>query len=449
MRKVFFLVFVLLYGLGGDLLAQGIEFRSTYEEARAEAVKQKKLLFIDFYTEWCGPCKGLKKNVFPDATVGDYFNRHFVSVELDAEKAGREFAKRYDVSAYPTLLFLNAEGEVVNKVVGAVDAATLLKAGQDAVALEKDPNNIANLQKQYEARKSDPDFLELYIKRMSKAGELSYRMIDDYLKVQQKMRERGSKMMEYLLKYRHYLLLGGEAERIFDTNEDYYLKMSTRAEEKKLLEMRLNTVLQTRAYALEKRDAGMYEVFLDRWVKLKEKPYYQDYTGLKLELLLLKEEMKEYRKQAYVYLDSIVDSRPVGDIIAKDQARYEKYCEENPGGGSYREAMRDGYKGLDAKLQIVAIVEVGNQLLKNVRKPDYKRFAKWIAHGKALAPDGYVIPNFEANVLWHQGKKKEATEAKRTALSRMPQGYRFRQNIEKELKEMENDTFNQGIVMER
>ncbi|MFR6381410.1 MAG: thioredoxin family protein [Odoribacter splanchnicus] len=67
--------------------AQGVNFRPlSYTEAIELAAKENKMVFIDFYTTWCGPCKRMSKEVFPQQEVGEYFNRTFISLKLDAEK---------------------------------------------------------------------------------------------------------------------------------------------------------------------------------------------------------------------------------------------------------------------------------------------------------------------------------------------------------------------------
>ena len=65
----------------------GGKFRPlSYTEAIELAAKENKMVFIDFYTTWCGPCKRMSKEVFPQQEVGEYFNRTFISLKLDAEK---------------------------------------------------------------------------------------------------------------------------------------------------------------------------------------------------------------------------------------------------------------------------------------------------------------------------------------------------------------------------
>lgn len=52
-------------------------------------------MFVDFYTDWCGPCKVMARDVFPQKQVGDFFNAKFVCLKLNAEKEGRELAKLF------------------------------------------------------------------------------------------------------------------------------------------------------------------------------------------------------------------------------------------------------------------------------------------------------------------------------------------------------------------
>ena len=62
----------------------GIRFESlTFKEALAKAKCEKKLVFLDCYTSWCGPCKAMADEIFPLKKAGDYFNPRFVSIKLE------------------------------------------------------------------------------------------------------------------------------------------------------------------------------------------------------------------------------------------------------------------------------------------------------------------------------------------------------------------------------
>lgn len=102
-------------------------FEGTFNEALAQADKDKKLIFLDIYAVWCGPCKRLKTNTFKDQAVGDYFNKRFVNIAIDGEKGeGPALAQKLQLSAYPTLYILDAQGNVKRKIVGYRSAEQLL-----------------------------------------------------------------------------------------------------------------------------------------------------------------------------------------------------------------------------------------------------------------------------------------------------------------------------------
>ena len=88
----------------------------TLKEALLKAEQNNQLVFIDAYTTWCGPCKWMAKNVFTNDEVAKFYGSNFVCLKLDMEKGeGKEFAEKYEVSAYPTFVFLNAAGVKVHQ----------------------------------------------------------------------------------------------------------------------------------------------------------------------------------------------------------------------------------------------------------------------------------------------------------------------------------------------
>ena len=107
----------------------GIKFEDcSFAEALTKAAAEGKRVFMDCYTSWCGPCRKMSNEVFVLPEVGGYFNEHFVSIKMDMEKGeGPALAKKYKVNAYPTMLVLDKDGNVLNTVLGARSAKELLQ----------------------------------------------------------------------------------------------------------------------------------------------------------------------------------------------------------------------------------------------------------------------------------------------------------------------------------
>lgn len=116
-------------GAAGSTIGSGggIAFSTGgFDEALARARTEKRLLLVDVYTDWCGWCKKLDREVFADGRVGEAA-KGLVAVKVNAEKGGEEIARRYRVRGYPTVLFLDGEGKVVERVDGFVDAGEMVK----------------------------------------------------------------------------------------------------------------------------------------------------------------------------------------------------------------------------------------------------------------------------------------------------------------------------------
>lgn len=120
MKKIFLLFAVAVVSVAA--MAQ-TDFRHiSFAEAQKAAQQEKKLIFVDFYTSWCGPCKQMAREVFPQKEVGEFMNKKFVCVKYDAEKEELDLVNRSNITAYPTFIIFNADGTEVNRKVGGASA---------------------------------------------------------------------------------------------------------------------------------------------------------------------------------------------------------------------------------------------------------------------------------------------------------------------------------------
>ncbi len=100
---------------------EGIKFETlTLEQAMKKAQKSGKIIFIDVYTVWCGPCKKMAANSFTNDEVAKLYNKNFINIKIEAEKDadGPEISRKYRVTGYPTLLYIDGEGNVKHSALG-------------------------------------------------------------------------------------------------------------------------------------------------------------------------------------------------------------------------------------------------------------------------------------------------------------------------------------------
>lgn len=99
------------------------------------AEDKEKLVFVDFYTTWCLPCKLMDEDVFTDKGIGELMNDNFINYKIDAEKGnGPNLALLYQVNVFPTLLFLDGKGRVVVRKEGAAYQTELRSLAEEAMA---------------------------------------------------------------------------------------------------------------------------------------------------------------------------------------------------------------------------------------------------------------------------------------------------------------------------
>lgn len=174
--------------------AQGINFQNnSFEELLAKAKQENKILFIDAYAEWCVPCKNMSQNVFPETSVGEFYNANFINAKIDMEyEEGITIAENYDVVAYPSLLFIDGNGKLLHRIVGFQNSEELINAGKMALnpntqlytQIDKFNDGIINSESLYELAlrlvKNQDEEASYYAREYYKTQEnlLTYNSID-------------------------------------------------------------------------------------------------------------------------------------------------------------------------------------------------------------------------------------------------------------------------------
>lgn len=209
MKKGILLTLTLIFSQLSTFAQDGIKFQNiSWTEALEKAASENKLIFVDAYTTWCGPCKKMVKEVFPQKEVASFYNQSFINYSIDMEKGeGPRLAKTYKVALYPTLLFIASDGSLVHRAAGFHDATKLMDLGNAAI----DPSRqLASMEKRFDKGDRAADFLKKYTALRAATFDGSHVPIaESYLKTQKNWNTKENR--SFIFNY-----MGGIDSKLFD-----------------------------------------------------------------------------------------------------------------------------------------------------------------------------------------------------------------------------------------
>jgi thiol-disulfide isomerase/thioredoxin len=162
---------------------EGKPFAEVLRRAKAE----DKPVMLDVVAAWCGPCKIMDQTTFSDPAVVTWSKKNVIPARVDAEKGeGRRIAARYQSYSYPTVLFLNADGNEIDRIVGGFGAIDFQRTSE-AILAGKTPilQGLAKLKASWNAdealaiasaltaRRDLPRLRPLVLRIVSDEGDLS------------------------------------------------------------------------------------------------------------------------------------------------------------------------------------------------------------------------------------------------------------------------------------
>lgn len=131
MKTITFIIAIYGMTMGQMAFAQGINFeKGSWQKILEKSRSSNKIIFVDFYATWCGPCKYMSKEVFTSKEAGAYFNDNFISFKVDAEKHETELVNSIALEAYPTLGFFSPQGKLIYKHVGGLEVEPFIELGK-------------------------------------------------------------------------------------------------------------------------------------------------------------------------------------------------------------------------------------------------------------------------------------------------------------------------------
>jgi len=152
MRILFSLAAILLgYGCLAQSGAEAIfDNHDSWDQVRNRARSENKYIFVDVFATWCGPCKAMDQQVYPNDTIAALLKAHFISVKLQMDSTGkdndyvrswyadaRRIAEKYQPAGYPSFLFFSPGGELVMQELGYKSVPAFIAMSQAALDPER------------------------------------------------------------------------------------------------------------------------------------------------------------------------------------------------------------------------------------------------------------------------------------------------------------------------
>nr|WP_199003029.1 thioredoxin fold domain-containing protein [Flavobacterium sp. ASV13] len=173
-----FLVFVCFFS-SSNIQAQSTD--ETWNLIKKQAAAKDKLIFVDLYFTGCMPCAQMDKDIFPDPKVAAFLENNFVTFKTDVlkEEIGKKLCMKYAVTGYPTFLFMNADGKIIDIAAGYQSVDQFMVLLQNAK--EKAQNGVF---KKYSTQIDENEYPEFYRKAFGEKKLPSFEIVDSYLKKQ-------------------------------------------------------------------------------------------------------------------------------------------------------------------------------------------------------------------------------------------------------------------------
>ena len=350
---------------------KSIQFETkTFAEIKALAKAQNKLIFLDAYTSWCGPCKYMAKNIFTNDTVADFYNSRFINAKIDMEKGeGVELAKLYQVRCYPNLLYINGDGEVIHRVGGMRKTADFVQLGQSAINGVGTYKEFSNT---FKTEKENSIFLRNYISYLSSTCLPVDSLLTNYFNLQSN--EALLSAENWRMIYKYVKNFTSKEFKFFIDNKDKYAQLYT----KDSVDSKINEVYYTYGRSLIYSKTPK-TVEIENYILSLEQ---MSIATTKKTALYLRLENAQKNKDWKTFSQLLSDANI--SLIGEEM---------------YNSIAWTLYENVDDETTLSRMAEQMKRMLKN--KTELKFFAEY---------DTY------ASLLFKLKRKKEATKAASTAI---------------------------------
>lgn len=431
MKKL--VVSILLCSFALSVMAQGIQFREgSWKEILAVAKKENKLVFVDNYTSWCGPCKKMVKEIFPLKEAGDFYNANFICYKLDCEKGdGVEVAKTYQINSFPTYLFVDGNGKLFYRSGGYMPLEKFLAEGKIALEEFADKRTVEEWDALYARKKNNAAFVKSYIAKRNRAQLDNADVLDQYVSIEKEKNLLAPEFLNSLLNYNTRINAGGNCSKFILANWDN-IKNITGQKEDIMAQIFSNNIGR---YSYMKAVGAKNQALLDAWLEVNAvlssklgKNVEHENTKLRSQYYAAIGETPRFEQLAEQHADILFEEEK--GCLERDASKYTEYLKGMIADASALASQTPDQ--LAFTLQFAAVNESSGlsfsfrNLAADVARLSTDR--ELLNKAMTWAMEAIVLfdnfTNYEtlAEVLYKLDYRKEALRQMEKALSKMPAG---------------------------
>lgn len=420
MKKIVYFLFLFVTAVNAKD-TKGISFsEGTWAQILTEAKTQNKLIFVDIFTTWCGPCKMMDKNVFTSTEVGEKFNTSFINYKIDAEKGeGISLKKKYTITGFPTYLFVNPEGELVYRAIGSMSAEKFLSEADKALKAGTQYRATAALEDDFKSGRRDAEFLYEFLKRKKLNGEQNDGVLEEYLKAIPESAHKTEKVLMIISE--NIGAIDTRAFEILRNSLDRFMNM-TPEQQKFVLDGISKAKRNTFKKAIETKDKVLFERLISavRQTAYSEAGFEAEERQFRLDFAKITRDADNFRMIASKAGAKLMEK--TDDLLAAEsQLQIERFIQGAKAKGikentmQYLSALED-IKTSAEKLTSFHLNEYAwgyFQLIEN--KDELETALKWSERSIELFKSPVNLDTY-ANLLSKLGRRKEAIRTEKAAI---------------------------------
>jgi thioredoxin-related protein len=289
----------------------------SFSEALKLAKKEKKKIMVDYYTDWCRWCKVLDQKTYSDENVGKLSNARFIALKINAEQGeGIDLAKKYEVQGFPTIVFYDADGNEIDRVVGFQEPRKFVTSLKVA-----DAGGMKGLERLVttKAGKNDAALWLSLAERYAESPETQKKALAAYERVMTLDPKNKLQAKEEAMFGKGFLLQGEEQRKLLETAyRQYPHRQEARQVFQKFLEMEMHE--GTEALALAR---------MEEWVRshADDGDVMNTFAWLAAQRSLLLDDAEQYAVKAVALAHDHTDRASVLDTRAEILYKKGKYSE--------------------------------------------------------------------------------------------------------------------------